>query len=84
MKVSGPKSHIVQWHSPQNDYSILQIVISIVNMTILSIVHAAMARRSNSSRNIDELLGCQQEPTGNGVWHVHNVNPIFNNNSAAR
>jgi len=76
-------TQLFSWHWPGDDESILPIVTSILDMTILSIVNAAIAGLPDPSRNIRELWGCQEEPNGNGGPYGRNVTPIFDNNTAA-
>jgi hypothetical protein len=72
------------WHWPGDHESILLIVTSIVDMTILSIVNAAIASLPDPSRKIRELWGCLEERNGDGGPYTRNVTPIFDHNTAAR
>jgi hypothetical protein len=51
-------NHLVIWHWPENDVSILPIVTSIINTNISSIWNAAITNVQDPSWNIRELLGC--------------------------
>jgi len=83
-RVGETNAQLFSWHWPGDDESILPIVTSIVDMTILSIVNAAMAGLPDPSRKIRELWGCQEEPNGDGGPYAHNVTLIFDNNTPAR
>jgi hypothetical protein len=71
------------WHWPGDDESILPIVTSIVNTTILSIVNAAITGLPDPSRKIRELWGCLAEPDRDGRPYASNVTSILDNNTAA-
>jgi hypothetical protein len=71
------------WHWPWDDESILPIVTSIVNTTILSSMNAVITGLPDPSRKIRELWGCREEPNGDGGPYAHNVTPIFDNNTAS-
>ena len=83
-RVGENNTQLFSWHQLGDDESILPIVTSIVDMTILSIVNAAMAGLPDPSRKIQEVWGCLDEPNGDGGLYAHNVTPIFDNNTAAR
>jgi len=53
-------------HWPGDDESILPIVTSMVDTTILSIVNAAIAGLPDLSLKIRELWGCLEQPNGDG------------------
>ena len=82
-RVGENNTQLFSWHWPGDDESILLIVTSIVDPTILSIANAAIAGRPDPSRRIRELWGCLDEPNGNGGPHARNVTPIFDNHTAA-
>jgi len=82
-RVGENNTQLFSWHRPGEDESILPIVTSIVDTTILSIVNAAIAGLPDPSRKIPELWGCLEEPNGDGGPYAPNVNPIFDNNTAA-
>ena len=82
-RVGENNTQLFSWHWPGDDESILPIVTSIVDMTILSIVNAAIAGLPDPSRKIRELWGCLEEPNGDGGPYARNVTPIFDNNTAA-
>jgi len=71
------------WHWPADDESILPIVTSIVDTTILSIVNAAIASLQDHRWKIPELWGCRGDPNRDGVPYACNVTRIFDNNTAA-
>ena len=81
--VGESNTQLYSWHWPEDDDSILPIVTSIVNITILSIVNAPIAGLPDPSRSIQEFWGCLEEPNGDGGPYARNVTPIFNNNTAA-
>ena len=82
-RVGENNTQLFSWHWPGDDESILPIVTSIVDMSILSIVNAAIAGLPDPSRKIRELWGCLEEPNGDGGPYARNVTPIFDNNTAA-
>jgi hypothetical protein len=82
-RVGENNTQLFSWHWPGDDESILPIVTSIVDTTILSIVNAAIAGLPDPSRKIRELWGCLEEPNGDGGPYARNVTPIFDNNTAA-
>jgi len=51
-RVGENNTQLFSWHWPGDDKSILPIVTSIVDTTILSIVNAAIAGLPDSSQNI--------------------------------
>jgi len=69
---------------PGDDISMHPMVTSVVNMTNLTIVNAAIARLPDPRRKIRELWWCWEEPNGGGGLHASNVTPIFDNNTAAQ
>jgi hypothetical protein len=75
---------LFSWHLPGDDESILPIVTSIVDTTILFIVNTAIAGLPDPSWKIPELWGFLEEPNGDGGPYAHNVTPIFDNNTTAR
>jgi hypothetical protein len=81
--VGENNTKLFPWHWPGDGEAILPIVTSIVNMTIVSIVNAAMAGLPDHSRKVQELWGFLQKPTGDGGPYAHNITPIFDNNTAA-
>lgn len=83
-KTVGQNSNqLFSGHWPADDEWIHLIVASIVNMTILSIVNAAMAVLADGSWKIQELWGSQEEPNRECGPPVHNGTPILNRDSAA-
>jgi len=81
--VGENNTQVISWHWPGNDESILPIVTSIVDTTILSIVNAAMARLPDPIRQIRVRWGCLEGPDGDGGPYARNVTPIFDTNTAA-
>jgi len=82
-KVGENNTQLFSRHWPGDDESILLIVTSIVDTTILSIVNAAIAGLPDPSRKIRQLWGCLEVPNGDGGPYAHNVTQIFNNITAA-
>jgi hypothetical protein len=82
-RVVENKTQLFSWHWPGDDESILPIVTSIVDTTILSIVNAAIAGLPDPSLKIRQLWGCLEEPNGDGGPYARNVTTIFDNNTAA-
>jgi len=82
-RVRENNTRLFSWHWPGDDESILLIVTSIVDLTILSIVNAAIAGLPDPSRKIRELWGFLEEPNGDSDLYAHNATPIFDNNPAA-
>ena len=72
------------WHWPGDEKSMIRILISIVNTTILSIANAAFACLPDHSWIIRNLWGCWDDRNGDGGPHACNVTPIFNNKTAAQ
>jgi len=72
------------WHWPGDDESILTILVSIVDMTILSTVNSAIAGFPDTSWNIQEQWGCWEKSDADCGQYAQNGTPMFNNNSAAR
>jgi hypothetical protein len=83
-RVGENNTQLLSGHWPGDDESILPIVTSIVDTTILSIMNTAIAALSDSSLKIQVLWGCREVPNGDGGLYTHNVTPIFNYNTAAR
>ena len=82
-RVGENNTQLFSWHWPGDDESILQIVTSIMDMIILSLVNAAIAGQLYPSQKIWELWGCLQEHNGDGGRNTRNVTPIFDINTAA-
>ena len=83
-KMAGENNtQLFSWYWPGDDESILLMVTSIVNRTILSIVNAAIVGLPDPSWKIRELWGCRQEPNGEGGPHPCDVTQIINKNPAA-
>jgi len=82
-RVGENNTQLFSWHWPGDDESILLIVTSIVDTTILSIVNGAIPGLPDPSRNIREFWACLEEPTGDGGPYPHDITPIFNKNTAA-
>jgi len=55
----------------------------IFNMTILSIVNAAIAGLPDPSQILSELWGSREEPNGDCGQYTRHVIQIFDNNTAA-
>jgi len=83
-RVGENNTQLFSSHWPGDDELILPILTSIVDTTILSMVNAVITGLPDPSRNIRELWGCLEEPTGDGGPYACNVTPIFDNNTAAR
>jgi hypothetical protein len=82
-RVGENNTQPLSWHWPEDDESILPIVTSIVDTTILSIVNAAIAGLPDSSRKIREPCGCVEEHNRDGGSYARKVTPIFDTNTAA-
>jgi hypothetical protein len=82
-RVGENNTQLFSWQWPGDDESILPIVTSIVDTTILSIVNAAITSLPDPSQKIRELWGCLEEPNADGGPYARNVTPIFDNNTAA-
>jgi len=82
-RVGGNYTQLFLWHRPADDESLLPIVSSLFNITILSIMNATIAGLPNPSWTIRELGCCQEEPNGDGGLHSWNITPIFDNNTVA-
>jgi len=65
-RVGEYNTQLFSWHWPGDDESILLIVESIVDTTILSIQNAAISGLPDPSRKIRELWGCREEPNSHG------------------
>jgi len=77
-------TQLLSWHWPADDESMLLICTSIVDMTMLSIINAVIADLPDHSWKIRKLLGCQEDPAGDGCPYARNDTPICDNNTAAR
>jgi hypothetical protein len=73
----------LSWDWPGDGESILPIVTSIVNTTIVSIVNAAITGLPDPSGKVRELWGCLEERDGDGGPCASKVTSIFDNNTAA-
>jgi len=82
-RVGENNTQLFSWHWPGENGSIVPLVTSIVDMTILSIVNAAIASLPDHSWEIQVLWGCQEEPNGDGGLHARDVTQILNKNPAA-
>ena len=82
-RVGESNTQLFSWHWPRDDESILPILTSIVDTTIVSIVNAAIAGLPDPSRKIRELWACLAEPNGDGGPYARNVTQIFDENTAA-
>jgi hypothetical protein len=82
-RVGENNTQLFSWHWPADVESILLIVTSIIDTTILSIVNAAIAGLPDPSRKIRELWGWLEEPNGDGGPYSRKVTSFFNNNTAA-
>jgi len=82
-RVGENNTQLVSWHWTGDDESILPIVTSNVDMTILSIVNAAIAGLSAPSRTIREFWGSREDPNQDGGLYACNVTTIFDTNTAA-
>jgi len=82
-RVSENNTQLISWHWSEDDELILLIVTSIVDMTIWSVVNAAIDGLPDPRWNIRELWGCQEGPDGHGSPYPCNVTPIFDNKTAA-
>jgi len=83
-RVGENSTRLFSWHWPGDDGSILQIVTSIINMTMWVIVNAAIAGLPDRRWKIRKLYGCWEEPNGDGSLQSHIVTPFMDNNTAAR
>jgi hypothetical protein len=81
-RVGENNTHLCSWRWPGDDESILPIVTSIVDTTIVSIVNASIAGLPDPSGIIRELWGCLEEPNGDCGPYACNVSPSFDNNTA--
>jgi hypothetical protein len=82
-RVGENNTQLFSWHWPGDYESMLLIVTSMVNMTIFSVVNAAMASLSDPGRKFRQLWGCLKEPNGDHGPYARNVTPVFDNNTAA-
>jgi len=82
-RVGENNTQLFSWQWPGDDELILPLVTSIVYMTILSIVNAAIAGLPDPSWKIRELWGCLEEPNGDRDPYARKVTPISDNNTAA-
>jgi hypothetical protein len=67
-----------------DDESQLLIVTSIIDTTIVAIMHVEIGSVQDRSRNIRQLSGCLEESNGDGGPCACHVTPIFNTNTATR
>jgi hypothetical protein len=74
---------LISWHRPGADESLLTIVTSTANTTILSTMNAAVASQPDPSKKITELWGWWKERNGDGGLNVCNVTFILDYNTAA-
>lgn len=74
---------LLSCHWPGGDESICPIVISIIDITIWSIVNAAISGLPDSSQKIRVLWGCREQADGDGGLSARNDTPIIPNNTAA-
>jgi len=74
---------LFSWHWPGDDESIIPIVTSIVDTSIVSNVNAAIASLPDTIWNIRELCGCREEPNRYCGPHACNVTPFLSYNTAA-
>jgi len=65
-------THLLSWHWPGDDKSILLIVKPIIDIRILSITNSAIAGLTDPSCKIRKLCGCCAEPEQNGGPYGHN------------
>jgi hypothetical protein len=82
-RVGENNTQLFSWYWPGDDESILPIVTSIVDMTILSFVNAAIASLPDPSEKIRKLCGCLEEPIVDSGLYARNVTSIFDSNPAA-
>jgi len=82
-RVAENNTELFSWHWPGDDELIFSILTSIVDMTILSIVNAAITGLPDHSWNIRKFWGCLKEPNGDGGPFGRNFTSIFDNNTAA-
>jgi len=83
IRVGENNTQLFSLHWPGVDESILLIVTSIVDMTILSMVIAPIDILADPSQTIHELWDCWMEANGHGGLHTSNVTPNFDINTAA-
>jgi len=81
-KVDGNISLLFSWHWPGYDELRLSIVTSIIDMSIMSFMSAAIADLPECSQKCWELLDCYAEPTGDGCPYTCNDTTIIHNNTA--
>jgi hypothetical protein len=82
-RVGENNKQLISWHWPGGDVSILPIVISVVDTTILSIVNPGNTGLADLSLKIGEIWGCLEEPNGDGGLYACNITPIVDKNTAA-
>jgi hypothetical protein len=82
-RVGENQIQLCSWHRPGDDESIVLNDTSIFDITILSIVHTAIAGLPHPSRKLREHWGCLEELNGDGSLYAFNLTPIFNNHTAA-
>jgi len=77
-------AEVFSWHRPGDNESIVPILTSIIDATIVSTVNTAIPGLPYPSWKIWELWGYREEPNGDGGPHSHDVTTIFDNNTPAR
>jgi hypothetical protein len=82
-RVGENNTQLFSLHWRGDDESILPIVTSILDPTILSIMIAAITGLPDPSQKIRDLWGWLEELNGDGGPYATNVTPIFVNNTAA-
>jgi len=81
--VGETNTQLVSWHWTGDDESIVPMVTSIVDTTILPIMNASIACLPAPSQNIRALWGCREELNRDGGLQARNVTPIIANIPAA-
>lgn len=84
MRVGDNNTQQWSWDWLRGDETMLLIVTSIMDTTILLIIYSAISSFPEPSRSIREHWGCREQSIGEKGPHSHEVTPIFGNNSAAR
>jgi len=82
-RMAETSSQQFSWCWPGDDESILSIVTSILDSTILWIMNVAIASLPDPSWKIHDLWGCLKEPNRDRGLYAWNVTPIFDINKAA-
>lgn len=77
-------SQLFSWHCLGDDESILLIVTSIIDATILSIMNESIAGLPHFRWTIQENPQCRKVPIGDRDLYSCNIARIFNNNNAAK